>query len=63
MMKSEDAGDVDPIVIILLCIFVPPAAVYLVHGIGSKFWVNLILTLLCGIPGLIHAFVVCKGKY
>ncbi|MBP7184511.1 MAG: YqaE/Pmp3 family membrane protein [Saprospiraceae bacterium] len=56
-------GDDNKILILILCIFIPPVAVYMVHGVGSKFWVNVLLTLLCGLPGIIHALIVCKGSY
>lgn len=57
--KKKSADDVPDIVIILLCIFLSPLAVYLIKGdIDKDFWVNLILWILCGIPGIIHAFIV-----
>ncbi len=43
------------IVKILLAIFLPPVAAFLQVGISLHFWVNLILTLCMGIPGIIHA--------
>ncbi len=56
---KKSADDVPDIVIILLCIFLSPLAVYLIKGdIDKDFWVNLILWFLCGIPGIIHAFIV-----
>lgn len=30
---------------------------------GKNWWLNLILTMLCGIPGLIHALVHMKDYY
>lgn len=51
--------DVDKIVIIILCFFIPPLAVYLYEGSWtSRCTLNLILTLLCGLPGVIHALLV-----
>ncbi len=40
---------------IVLAIFLPPVAAFLTVGIGLHFWLNLILTLLFFIPGVIHA--------
>ncbi len=40
---------------IILSIILPPVAAYLQVGISTHFWVNIILTLLGGIPGMIHA--------
>lgn len=47
---------------IILAIFVPPLAVALEKGLSSDFWINLLLTLLGGIPGIIHAFYVLTKK-
>lgn len=46
--------------LIILAIFIPPLAVYFAEG---QTWtkavtLNLILTLLCGLPGMIHALIV-----
>ena len=43
---------------IVLAIFIPPLAVALDKGLTSAFWINLILTLIFFIPGVIHAFYV-----
>lgn len=40
---------------IIIAIFIPPLAVFLTTGLGKHFWVNLILTLLGYIPGVVHA--------
>lgn len=40
---------------ILLAIVVPPLGVFLQVGIGAQFWVNVLLTLLGYVPGIIHA--------
>ena len=52
------------IVKIILCIFLPPVAAYLQVGATKHLWINIILTLLGGIPGVIHAFwlVLTKQK-
>lgn len=41
---------------IILNIILPPLAVFLKHGLGGAFLVNLLLTLLGWLPGVIHAF-------
>ena len=43
------------IIKILLAIFVPPVAAFLQVGLGLHFWLNILLTLLGGIPGMVHA--------
>lgn len=43
------------LVMILLCIFLPPLAVFLDKGLNKDFIINLILTFFFFIPGSIHA--------
>ncbi|MDZ4789497.1 MAG: YqaE/Pmp3 family membrane protein [Blastochloris sp.] len=40
---------------IILSFFLPPLAAFLQVGISTHFWINIILTLLGGVPGVIHA--------
>lgn len=57
--QGQSSRRVDDVVLAILCLFIPPLAVYLYEGgITRRFWINLILTLLGGLPGIIHAFVV-----
>lgn len=43
------------IVRIIFAILLPPVGVFLQVGIGPQFWINILLTLLGYIPGIIHA--------
>lgn len=43
---------------ILLSILVPPLGVFLQVGIGLQFWINIVLTLLGYVPGVIHAIYI-----
>jgi len=43
------------IIRIIIAIFIPPLAAFLTVGIGLHFWLNLILTLIFFVPGMIHA--------
>lgn len=46
---------------ILLAIFVPPLGVFLQVGLGLHFWLNILLTILGYIPGIIHAvYIIVK---
>jgi uncharacterized membrane protein YqaE (UPF0057 family) len=48
---------------IILAIVLPPVAAFLQVGIGMHFWVNILLTLLGVVPGMIHAlWLVAKNK-
>lgn len=47
--------------LILLAILLPPLSVALSAGLGGRFWLNILLTLLGYLPGLVHAiWVVAK---
>jgi uncharacterized membrane protein YqaE (UPF0057 family) len=47
---------------ILIAILVPPLGVFLQVGLGLHFWLNILLTLLGYIPGIIHAIWVILRK-
>jgi uncharacterized membrane protein YqaE (UPF0057 family) len=40
---------------IVVAILLPPLGVFLQVGLGTHFWLNILLTLLGYIPGIIHA--------
>ena len=43
---------------VIAAIFIPPLGVFLQVGIGAQFWINIVLTLLGYIPGIIHALYI-----
>ena len=46
---------------IIIAILLPPLGVFLQVGIGVQFWINIVLTILGYIPGIVHAiWVVVK---
>lgn len=46
---------------ILFAILLPPLGVFLQEGLRKRFWINVLLTLLGYIPGIIHAvYVILK---
>ncbi|BFM07330.1 YqaE/Pmp3 family membrane protein [Halioxenophilus aromaticivorans] len=46
---------------IILSIILPPVGVFLQVGIGLQFWLNILLTILGYIPGIIHAvYIILK---
>lgn len=51
-MSSSSTGD---ILRILLSVLLPPLGVFLEEGLGTQFLINIVLTLLGYIPGLVHA--------
>lgn len=40
---------------VLLAILLPPLGVFLQVGLKGAFWLNILLTLLGYIPGIVHA--------
>jgi uncharacterized membrane protein YqaE (UPF0057 family) len=47
---------------IIFAIILPPLGVFLQVGIGKHFWINILLTLLGYIPGIIHAIYIIIKK-
>ena len=46
---------------IIVAILLPPLGVFLQERFSSRFWINVLLTLLGYIPGIIHAvYVILK---
>ncbi len=46
------------ILVLILSILLPPVGVALKHGINNDFWINVILTIIMFVPGVIHAVYV-----
>ena len=48
---------------IIIAIILPPLGVFLQVGFGKQFWLNILLTILGYIPGIVHAiWVIAKYK-
>jgi uncharacterized membrane protein YqaE (UPF0057 family) len=46
---------------IIIAILLPPLGVFLQVGISKHFWINILLTILGYIPGIVHAvWVIAK---
>lgn len=44
---------------VIVALFIPPLAVYMKNGkIDNAFWINVVLTILGGVPGVLHALYV-----
>lgn len=50
------------LVAILLALFIPPVGVAIKDGIGISLFINIILTFLGFLPGVIHALYVILRK-
>ena len=61
--NKENNMDSNKILLIVLAIILPPLAVFLKNGnkINGEFWLNIVLCILGGVPGVLHAlYVVLK---
>jgi len=47
---------------VILTVIIPPVGVFFKVGFGLHFWVNILLTFLGYIPGLIHAIWVLSSE-
>ena len=47
---------------VILSIILPPLGVFLQVGIGLHFWINILLTLMGYIPGIVHAIWIIAKK-
>ena len=52
------------IIRIICAILLPPLGVFLQVGIGVQFWINILLTILGYIPGIVHAvwIIATRGR-
>ncbi|KAK7019113.1 UPF0057-domain-containing protein [Favolaschia claudopus] len=48
----------------LLAILIPPASVFIKRGVLADFWINILLTILGWIPGVVHAwYIISKHEH
>ncbi|MCF7537803.1 YqaE/Pmp3 family membrane protein [Pseudomonas petrae] len=50
------------IIRIIIAILLPPLGVFLQVGFAGAFWLNILLTLLGYIPGIIHAIYIIISR-
>lgn len=50
------------IIRLIAAIFIPPLGVFLQVGLGRDFWINILLTFLGYIPGIVHAVWIILSK-
>jgi uncharacterized membrane protein YqaE (UPF0057 family) len=61
--KASSEPSTNTLLLVILAILLPPLAVYLHEGeINGKFWLDLILTLLFYVPGMVYALIVVLSK-
>ena len=63
MTKPTKTADAELILLYILCIVIPPLAVGIVTDWeGGPVLLNVLLCLLCWIPGIVHAFIVVSEE-
>jgi uncharacterized membrane protein YqaE (UPF0057 family) len=50
------------IIRIVLAFLLPPLGVFLQVGLGFQFWLNILLTVLGFIPGIVHALYIILSR-
>lgn len=61
--KAGKATDNNTLLMAILCVLLPPLAVYLHENeFNGKFWLSLLLTLIFWLPGVIYALLVIFGE-
>ncbi len=63
--KNGDDIKTDEILLAILCVLLPPLAVYLHQNkqTNNKFWLSVLLSILFWIPGIIYAILVVFFEY
>lgn len=64
--KAQKKAKAEPVastlVQVIVAILLPPLGVYLHEGeINNRFWIDLVLTILFYVPGLVYALIVILG--
>ena len=61
--KAHKDGSDNTVLLAILAILLPTLAVYLHQGeINSKFWIDLLLTIIFWLPGVVYALIVIFGN-
>ena len=62
MATPHQSPQANTIVMIIVCLLLPPLGAALARGIGLQFILNIFLTLLGYLPGIIHAVWIIAKK-
>ena len=50
------------VILTIIAIFLPPLAAALRVGLSKHFWINVVLTIIGWLPGVIHALWLIYGR-
>ena len=60
-MQTSPDSTVGDLLRILIAVLLPPLGVFLEVGFGKHCWLNILLTILGYIPGIVHAiFIIAR---
>lgn len=60
-MSLDNDSTMGDLIKILIAVLLPPLGVFLEVGLGKHFWLNILLTILGYIPGIVHAvYIIAK---
>lgn len=48
---------------LIAAVILPPLGVFLQEGLGRHFWLNILLTLLGYVPGIVHAVWIIATRH
>ncbi|KAJ7727743.1 hypothetical protein B0H16DRAFT_1734998 [Mycena metata] len=57
-MAANNVSSTWNVFLYLLAIILPPVSVFLKRGLLADFWINVCLTILGWVPGVIHAWYI-----
>lgn len=61
-MSLNSDSTIGDLIKILIAILLPPLGVFLEVGLTKHFWLNILLTILGYIPGIVHAVYIIAKK-
>ncbi|MGB0720557.1 MAG: YqaE/Pmp3 family membrane protein [Bdellovibrionales bacterium] len=61
LARTKDSTIAD-LLKIILAVLLPPLGVFMEVGLGGQFWLNILLTILGYIPGVIHAVYIIATR-
>lgn len=61
-MTATTDSTLSDLIKIIIAILLPPLGVFLEVGLGKHFWLNILLTILGYIPGIVHAVYIIAKK-
>ncbi|QXQ06092.1 YqaE/Pmp3 family membrane protein [Sphingosinicellaceae bacterium] len=62
MADTLNEPSANTVLMVIAAILLPPLAVFLARGIGTDFWINVVLTILAWVPGVLHALWVVLAQ-